>query len=256
MKKLVFSAMNLVFIASVIMVSCNKEESLIPNSTGADAATAGAAMLKSTMSETYIEFWCAGVLPCPLEEELVLAADADVEIFARDGFMPDDVVDVLVDGCWLATIDSRNEGAPSGSHPGETHTVSLYAGTHTITFVLKVSSASGPSGWYYETSEVTFTDEYLMDADMDGICWNEDENDNSNTDPTINIGGCDSGVINTLFENGLTMMDMIEECMKDAKNHGQFVSCVAHLMEYWVSEGLISEMDTDAIMGCAGRSNK
>ena len=160
-----------------------------------------------------------------------------------------------MDGCLLATIDSRDEGGASGSHPGETHTVSLRAGTHTITFILTVSGASGPSGWYYETTEVTFTGDFLMDADGDGICWNEDANDNSNMDPTINIGDCDSGVANMLFPDGTTMMDMIEECMANAKNHGQFVSCVTQLLNDWASEGLISVTDKGVIVSCAAGSN-
>ncbi len=43
------------------------------------------------------------------------------------------------------------------------------------------------------------------------------------------IDGCDSGVENHIFEDGCTISDRIAACAAGARNHGELVSCVAHL---------------------------
>ena len=45
------------------------------------------------------------------------------------------------------------------------------------------------------------------------------------------IDGCDSGVENHIFEDGCTISDRIAECAAGARNHGELVSCVAHLTD-------------------------
>jgi len=68
----------------------------------------------------------------------------------------------------------------------------------------------------------------------------------------IVIDGCDSGVEDYEFEDGSTMMSLILECAENAGNHGEFVSCVAHLTNTWKKAGLITGAEKDAIMDCAG----
>jgi hypothetical protein len=72
---------------------------------------------------------------------------------------------------------------------------------------------------------------------------------------TIVIEGCDTGVNDQTLPSGQTMSEAIAVCQVNARNHGQFVSCVAHLTNAWVSAGYISEADKDAIMQCAAESN-
>ena len=79
---------------------------------------------------------------------------ADIDIFARDCCIRDDIVEIYVDGCLLATVDSI--GGDWGSHPGETHTVSLGPGTHTIEY-RNVFSGVGPSGWYVAATPKLYT---------------------------------------------------------------------------------------------------
>ncbi len=80
-----------------------------------------------------------------------------------------------------------------------------------------------------------------VDTDGDGITDDLDECDNSITtlvSPTVIINGVDTGIQNTAIQNtapnavGCTLADlitdMIDVCLDDAKNHGQFVSCVSH----------------------------
>jgi hypothetical protein len=75
-----------------------------------------------------------------------------------------------------------------------------------------------------------------VDSDGDGITDEFDDCDNSITtlvSPTVVINGVDTGIQNTAPNAaGCTLadllVDVIEECLEDAKNHGQFVSCVSH----------------------------
>jgi hypothetical protein len=75
-----------------------------------------------------------------------------------------------------------------------------------------------------------------LDSDGDGITDDIDECDLSITtllSPTIVINGVNTGIQNTgANPAGCTFADlvveMIETCLDDAKNHGQFVSCVSH----------------------------
>jgi len=70
-------------------------------------------------------------------------------------------------------------------------------------------------------------------------------------DCNISIDGCDTGVPNHQFEDGSNMMDLILACAASSANHGDFVSCVAHLTNAWKKAGLITGAQKDAIMDCA-----
>ena len=83
----------------------------------------------------------------------------------------------------------------------------------------------------------------------------EDDCPDPNLEPTVTIGECDSDVENQLFENGCTMSDMIAQCAEGAGNHGEFVSCVAHLTNDWKKDRLITGKEKGAIQRCAGRSD-
>jgi hypothetical protein len=92
--------------------------------------------------------------------------------------------------------------------------------------------------------------------DADGDLVNDEVDCNSHSDlrPTIVIGGIDTGVPNQLFPNGCTSSDLIEALRAGASNHGAFVSGVAHLTNLWVSAGLITEEQKDAVQGAAAKS--
>ncbi len=93
------------------------------------------------------------------------------------------------------------------------------------------------------------------DSDGDGIPDDEDACPDSDLSETVVIDDCDSGVENLLFEDGCTMADLIAECAEGAVNHGQFVSCVAHLTNEWKRAGLITGQEEGRIESCAARSN-
>lgn len=93
------------------------------------------------------------------------------------------------------------------------------------------------------------------DDDNDGISDDQDDNDNSNIDPIVNIDGCSSGVDNENVGNGNTMMDLINSCISSANNHGQFVSCVNQLANDWKAAGLITNQQKNDITNCASQSS-
>ena len=72
------------------------------------------------------------------------------------------------------------------------------------------------------------------DSDGDGIADVDDQEcPNSDLSAKVFINGVDTGIQNTAANPaGCTfadlVQDMIDECLDDAKNHGQFDSCVSH----------------------------
>jgi hypothetical protein len=91
------------------------------------------------------------------------------------------------------------------------------------------------------------------DADGDGIADDEDCNPNSNLSPTIAIGGNQTTVPNTLFDNGCTMSDLIAQAAAAASTHGGFVSAVAQLTNGWQAAGLITGAQNGAVQNAAAR---
>jgi hypothetical protein len=89
------------------------------------------------------------------------------------------------------------------------------------------------------------------DAVGDGVVDDEDCNPNSDVRPTIVLCDVNSGVPNTVFENGCSMSDLIAQLAASARNHGAFVSAVAKLTNQWVQEGLITGQQKGAIESAA-----
>jgi hypothetical protein len=59
---------------------------------------------------------------------------------------------------------------------------------------------------------------WFPDADLDGLADNFDCEPNSNLAPTVVVGGCNSGVPNTLFTSGCTISDLIAHIAATSKN--------------------------------------
>jgi probable HAF family extracellular repeat protein len=77
----------------------------------------------------------------------------------------------------------------------------------------------------------------------------------SDLNDTIVIDGCDADVANLMLDDGCTMADRIAQCAEDASNHGDFVSCVAHLTNEWKHSGLISGHEKGRIHRCAAQAD-
>lgn len=70
---------------------------------------------------------------------------------------------------------------------------------------------------------------------------------------TIVIDGCDTGVLDREFEEDSTISGCIAECASNAKNHGQFLRCVADLTRKWQKDGIITGEEEGAIISCAAQ---
>jgi hypothetical protein len=88
-------------------------------------------------------------------------------------------------------------------------------------------------------------------SDADGVPDGLDSCIGSDTSATVVIGGCDSGVANTVFANGCRISDAIEACAEGAGNHGAFVSCVSHYTNGLKQNGTITNANKGAIQSCA-----
>jgi len=281
---LIMACFSLIFITS-----CEKEtKTTAPQSEElqCDANCGNDAILK--FAEREIVFYD---VPYTIEFVIDLDDDADLVISARDCCIPDDIVEIYVDGCLIAIVDAVDEGGASGSHLGEVHTVALLAGTHTVTYINTVSAIGG-SGWIVSEIAMEFSGNYCFpcDDDCDGVlneedncvdtfnpgqencdgdefgdvCDVDDDNDGvldevdvyicSDMTPTIIIDMCDTYVENQVFPDGLIMMDLILECAANAMNHGEFVSCVSHLTNDWKSNGWISGREKGKITDCAANA--
>ena len=93
------------------------------------------------------------------------------------------------------------------------------------------------------------------DDDNDGVDDVDDAVQFSDTDPTVVIDGCQSGVDNQVLSDGSTFNDLIGAAAATAGNHGDFVSEVSALTKDWKKERLISGKQKGKIQSCAARSD-
>jgi len=88
-------------------------------------------------------------------------------------------------------------------------------------------------------------------SDRDGVPDGLDSCLGSDQHTTVVIGGCDSGTPNTVFANGCRISDQVMACAQGAKNHGAWVSCVAHVTNDLKKDGTITGAQKGAIQSCA-----
>ncbi len=79
------------------------------------------------------------------------------------------------------------------------------------------------------------------DSDGDGVFDEDDLCPDTSAGEVVNSDGCSIGQICSPEDTW--------------KNHGGYVSCVAHIAEEFVALGLISEEEKDAIVSEAGQSD-
>jgi len=94
----------------------------------------------------------------------------------------------------------------------------------------------------------------IPDRDGDGVPDDRDACPDSNVAATVIIDGNNSGVQNLQVANGCTRSDLIARVGAESVNHGDFVSGVAHLTNWWVRDGSISGRDKGAIESAAARA--
>jgi hypothetical protein len=107
----------------------------------------------------------------------------------------------------------------------------------------------------YIAMESFVTFDYQADSDGDGVLDDDDACPNSDPSPTVVIDGCDTRVENQLSEDGCTLFDLITQCAGGAVNHGEFVSCVAHLTNDLKRDGMITGKEKGKIQKCAAKAD-
>ncbi len=65
----------------------------------------------------------------------------------------------------------------------------------------------------------------------------------------------DTGIIDRVLPDGSKISDKIQECIQNARNHGDFVSCMAHLTNYLRKNGFITEKEKGILMNIAARAD-
>jgi hypothetical protein len=109
------------------------------------------------------------------------------------------------------------------------------------------------------THSVDLTRQEMIDigwfSDGDGVPDGIDQCIGSSRAATVVIDGCDSRVANTTFATGCRISDQINDCAVGAKNHGAFVSCVAHLTDGLKTQGTITDSQKGAIQSCAAHAS-
>ena len=109
------------------------------------------------------------------------------------------------------------------------------------------------------THSVDLTRQEMIDigwfSDGDGVPDGVDQCIGSSRDATVIIDGCNSGAPNTTFPTGCRISDQINDCAVGAGNHGEFVSCVAHLTDSLKANGTITSQQKGAIQSCAAHAS-
>ncbi len=65
----------------------------------------------------------------------------------------------------------------------------------------------------------------------------------------------DTGIEDKVLDDGMTISRKIQECAHNARNHGDFVSCMAHLTNWLMENGLITNKEKGIIMNVAARAD-
>lgn len=99
-------------------------------------------------------------------------------------------------------------------------------------------------------------DECDPDDDNDEVSDSEDASSFSNSEGSIIIFTCDTGVPNRKLENGLYMADLIDELETgDYKNLGQAVRTFSDLTNNWVNMNYITGTEKTLILNCVIKEN-
>jgi hypothetical protein len=94
---------------------------------------------------------------------------------------------------------------------------------------------------------------WFPDRDLDLVDDGVDECPGSDLRATVFVGRENTGVANVFFTNGCTIADLIANVGAGAKNHGGFVSGVAHLLNSLKKAGIITGKDKGVLQSAAAR---
>lgn len=150
------------------------------------------------------------------------------------------------------------DGPALGDNWNPLQVVPVSVGTVTVTF-LDLNSVqfdytlNGVTGTLLlEPFEVVVDSD--PDSDEDGVPDADDQCPDTDLELIVEVGDCETDMVNEVFDNGCSVSDEINACEEGARNHGQFVSCITQLANGMRDIGLISGAEKGAITSCAARS--
>jgi hypothetical protein len=95
---------------------------------------------------------------------------------------------------------------------------------------------------------------HLLDADRDGVLDDQDVFDSSDTRDQVDTGGGPTSVPNVTDARGITLQDRVNALAAGAKNHGQYVSAIAHLANELRKAGLVTNAQSAELKRGAAQS--
>ena len=213
------------------------------------------------------ETWELDMSQSPAEWTLISTSMQPTPRFLSSSLVYDAARTLMVlfggeDGCtgvygdtWEWNGSTWTEISTSGPNPRIMHGMAYdRLREEVVLFGGSLTTVYGGGSYPYELVGDTWTYGIAEDLDGDGVPDEEDDCPNSDLSPTIVIDGCDTEVVNQLFEDGCTMADLIGQCADAASNNAVFVCCVAHLTNDWKQDGVISGAGKGAIQSCAARA--
>lgn len=183
------------------------------------------------------------------------------------------VIRLLADNCSWIYLDGTLVGIQGTNLAANSYGLTLN-GTHTLEFIIFDGGGAAGGKFRLETSTnppppldsdgdsypntadaFPFDPAEWADSDGDGVGDNSDPFPNSNKDPDLTVGSCNTGVANQHVGNGAWANDLIAAAdVASAGNHGAFVRAVTALANGWKKSGLITGRQHGAIVSCAART--
>jgi hypothetical protein len=108
------------------------------------------------------------------------------------------------------------------------------------------SDNSDPDGDY--TLRIT-----LLDTDRDGVLDDVDDCIPSDLRPWVDTGAGPTSVPNTVDAHGCSIQDYVNAFQSGAKNHGQYVSAIAHFADDLAQQGVINNQQKNELVSGAAR---
>jgi hypothetical protein len=120
-------------------------------------------------------------------------------------------------------------------------------------------------GWFQSDGEQTVLfddirvhDCQIEDEDEDGVPSPIDQCPDSDLRPFVDVNGSQSGqtsVPNTVDEDGCSIQDLVNKAARGVRNHGQYVSAIAHLADQLRRDGIITSGQANELKVGAARSS-
>lgn len=96
---------------------------------------------------------------------------------------------------------------------------------------------------------------WFADEDVDGVADGSDQCLGSTLGGKVVIDSCDSGVSNTFFANGCTIVDEVDKCAASATTHEGFTSCVTQYTNGLKDDGILNNKQKASVQKCAAKAD-